>query len=580
MSASGDWREVSKREPCPVCNKPDWCSVVGPEGAVEACVCMREESGNARPNGGWFHRIRESGDWQPPAHRGDKPRTFGTAAEAIAAMEKQLGPRSRVWKYFNAAGEPVGVVARWDRPNSGKEIRPVSRVAGGWVIGAMAEPRPLYDLPAIATAQAVFVCEGEKAADAIRSLDLAATTSSGGSAAAAKTDWAPLAGKTVCVWPDNDAPGQKYLAAVAAELSKLSPRPTVSVIRPAGMPDKADAADWLASGGTREKLEQLVQSAERVKLEASPAKQESTPKQITLREAAQQYIDRLKAGTTSLIEFGVPELDYSIGGGVEFGEMIIAAARPSHGKSAFAMQAAHHWTAQGIPTLIVSEEMSALALGKRALQFASNVPQEHWSHSTSELERDLSDFASSRAACIISEPCVTPKAVMESIERNIGEHGIRAVAIDYAQLLRGEGRSRYEQVSFVSNRLREAASRYNVLLLTLAQLNREVEKRAKFIPSVADIRDAGTLEQDADVILLLAWPHMVDPKQPPNQYQIFVAKNRNRPINQQLVVCRFDPSRQMISEATAREMPNYRAEFGEFEAERRQLAGSEETVPW
>lgn len=576
----GEWREVSKREVCPVCGKPDWCSVVGPEGAIEAAVCMREESANARANGGWFHRLRESSDWQPPAQRdGKQPRTFATAAEAMAALEKSLGPKSRVWKYFNAAGEPVGVVARWDRSTGSKEIRPVSRAAGGWIIGAMPE-RPLYCLPEIKPAQAVFVVEGEKAADAIRSLDLVATTSSGGSAAATKTDWAPLAGKTIVVWPDNDQPGEKYLATVVGLLSKLSPRPVVSVIRPEGMADKADAADWLAAGGTREQLEKLVASAEPVKFETASANHDRRPKQITLHDAAQNYIDRLKAGKTSLVEFGIGELDYAIGGGFEFGEMIIAAARPSHGKSAFAMQAAHHWTAQGIPTLIVSEEMSALALGKRALQFASNVPQEHWSHSTSELERDLSSFTKGRAACIISEPCVTPAAVMESIERNIDQHGIRAVAIDYAQLLRGEGRSRYEQVSFVSNRLREAASRYNVLLLTLAQLNREVEKRAKFIPSVSDIRDAGTLEQDADVILLLAWPHKVDPKQPPNQYQIFVAKNRNRPINQQLVVCRFDPSRQMLSEATAREMPNYCSDFEDFERERQELANEPETQRW
>ena len=121
--------------------------------------------------------------------------------------------------------------------------------------------------------------------------------------------------------------------------------------------------------------------------------------------------------------------------------------------------------------------------------------------------------------------------------------------IDHAQLLQGNGRSRYEQVSHVSNTLREAASRLNVLLLALCQLNREVEKRSKFIPCVSDIRDAGTLEQDADVIMLLAWPHRVDPKQPPNQYQIFVAKNRNRAIHQSLVICRFDPSRQTISES-------------------------------
>ena len=110
--------------------------------------------------------------------------------------------------------------------------------------------------------------------------------------------------------------------------------------------------------------------------------------------------------------------------------MVIAAARPSHGKSAFALQCSHHWTANGLATLIISEEMSAFALGKRTLQFASSVPQEHWATSPADLEKHLAEYKAGRAACIVSEPCVTPKAVLESIEAAIDEYGIQAVVID------------------------------------------------------------------------------------------------------------------------------------------------------
>jgi hypothetical protein len=560
-----DWREVSKGEPCPVCGKPGWCSIIGPEGAIEAAVCMRIESANARPNGGWFHRLRESSEWQSPRVTSDKPRVFNTAHEAIQALEKQHGPRSKFWSYCNAAGDPVGVVVRWDR-NGEKTIRPVSRVDGGWIIGAMPGPRPLYQLADVKAASQVFVCEGEKAADAIRSLGLTGATSAGGSSAAAKTDWAPLAGKSVIVLPDNDQPGVKFRDAVLAILAGLTPPPTLRVVELPNLPAAGDAADWLAAGGTHEQLETLVANAEPVALTrmvpvGTPAMMKRQPKQILLADAVQGYIDRLRSGATNLIETSITELDYALGGGVELGEMVIAAARPSHGKSAFALQCGHHWTALGLPTLMISEEMSALALGKRTLQFITPISQEHWKHSAADLERDLSEYAADRAPCIISEPCITPGAVVESIERAIGEHGVQAVIIDYAQLLQGQGRSRYEQVSHVSNTLREAASRFGVLLLSLCQLNREVEKRTKFIPCTADIRDAGTLEQDADVILLLAWPHRVDATQPSNQYQIFVSKNRNRAINQPVVVCRFDPSRQMITEASAREHENYHPEF-------------------
>lgn len=558
---TSEWREVSKAELCPVCEKPDWCSIIGPEGEIEAAVCMRIESDNCRPNGGWLHRLRESTRCAPVTF-GDKPRrVFGTASEAVEALEKHLGTRSRIWKYSSAAGDPVGVVGRWDKQDE-KTIRPISRVADGWVIGAMAEPRPLYCLPEVLPAALVVIVEGEKACDAIRSLGLAATTSSGGSAAAAKTDWSPLAGKQIILSPDNDEPGEKYIAAVQSMLAKIKPAPTLKVLRFPGLPDKGDAADWVAAGGTRTKFDALLIAADAVEL--SPADVPTgfrRPKQIKLAEAAQAYIDRLKAGETGLIERGIPELDYALGGGVEFGEMVIAAARPSHGKSAFALQCNHHLNAMGIPSLIVSEEMSSMALGKRTLQFASGIPQERWETSVDGLERDLEEYKSGRATCVVSEPCVTPQAVVESIERAISEFGVQAVVIDYAQLLQGKGKSRYEQVSHVSNSLREAASRFNVLLIALCQLNREIEKRNRFIPVASDIRDAGTLEQDADVILLLAWPHRVDAKQPPNQYQIFVAKNRNRPIHQPLVVCRFDPSRQTITESSAREMANFHPEF-------------------
>ncbi len=553
-----DWREVSKGEPCPVCEKPDWCSIVGPEGMVEAAVCMRIESANSRPNGGWFHRIRESNDWRPAVNTEHKPRTFATAHDAIASLEKQHGPRSRIWKYF-AAGEPVGVVVRWDH-NGEKTIRPVARTPEGWIISAMPSPRPLYQLSDVQSAGLVFVCEGEKAADAIISLGLTATTSAGGSSAAAKTDWSPLAGKSVVILPDNDQPGAKYRDAVFLSLAGLTPQPSVRVVELPNLPATGDAADWLAAGGTREQLESLVAES-KAKVEIANPTRKRQPKITMLADAAQAYIDRMRGGETALIETGIPELDYAVGGGVELGEMVIAAARPSHGKSAFSLQCAHHWTAANLPTLVISEEMSTLALGKRTLQFIASEPQEHWKTSSSQLQQDLIRYAEHRAPCLVSESCGTPATVIETIERAVDSHGIKAVVIDYAQLLRGDGRSRYEQVSHVSNTLREAASRFGVLLLALCQLNREVEKRAKFIPSAADIRDAGTLEQDADVILLLAWPHRVDSHQPPNQYQIFVAKNRNRAINQPIVMCHFDPTRQMISEPSIRERHNYCQEF-------------------
>ena len=178
-----------------------------------------------------------------------QPQTFPTANEAVAKLERQHGKRSAMWTYHDAEGKPIGVVVRWDLGNAKKDIRPVSWAPDGWRIGALAAPRPLYRLPEIASAKRVVVGEGEKAADAARSIGFTATTSPGGSQAASKADWSPLADKEVWILPDNDAPGRKYAEAVSGILATLTPAPRVKIIELPDLPDAGDIVDWLAAKG-------------------------------------------------------------------------------------------------------------------------------------------------------------------------------------------------------------------------------------------------------------------------------------------------------------------------------------------
>ena len=192
---------------------------------------------------------------RPPPRRNGKPAgagpAFATAREALASLEKKLGKWSCLWTYHDGGGEPVGLVVRWDGP-TGKVIRPLARHAEGWRVGAMPSPRPLYRLPELAAARRVIVCEGEKAADAARSLGFTATTSAGGAQAAEKADWRPLAGKEVWLFPDNDPAGRKYAGAVAGLLAGLTPAPAVRVLDLAEhapqLPEGGDLADVLADG--------------------------------------------------------------------------------------------------------------------------------------------------------------------------------------------------------------------------------------------------------------------------------------------------------------------------------------------
>jgi hypothetical protein len=179
-------------------------------------------------------------------------RTFPTARDAVAELERRNGPRSTTWTYHNAAGEPVGLVVRWNTP-TGKDVRPVSRKADGsdWIIGGMPTPRPLYALPDLLATPAgsrVWVFEGEKAADAGRVVGFTATTSPHGSKSAAKADWSATAGHDVIVSVDNDDAGERYGADVV-RLATAAGAKSVRVVRLgelwAGMPEGGDMADYV-----------------------------------------------------------------------------------------------------------------------------------------------------------------------------------------------------------------------------------------------------------------------------------------------------------------------------------------------
>jgi len=155
-----------------------------------------------------------------------------------------LGPHTGKWDYLAADGSLLACVYRHDTP-SGKQYRP-------WDVRAramrMPEPRLLYNLPAVVAADAVVLVEGEKCADALMQVGIVATTAMGGAATAIdKTDWTPLAGKTVAVWPDHDEAGARYADAVIPKLLHVGAK-VRRVTVPPDRPKKWDAADAVAEG--------------------------------------------------------------------------------------------------------------------------------------------------------------------------------------------------------------------------------------------------------------------------------------------------------------------------------------------
>ena len=200
---------------------------------------------------------------------------YATAGAAVSALTTKLGRDAGQWTYHDATGKPVALVLRFNTPDGSKEFRPVSlHDDGGWYVNAPATPRPLYGLPDLATASVVYVCEGEKAADAARSIGFIATTSMNGSQSPELSDWTPLVGKTVVILPDNDDAGRKYADAVADILHRLDSSTVVKIVELPGLPPKGDVVEWIEAHGEaaepevmRLELERLVDASVAVECE-------------------------------------------------------------------------------------------------------------------------------------------------------------------------------------------------------------------------------------------------------------------------------------------------------------------------
>lgn len=277
-----------------------------------------------------------------------------------------------------------------------------------------------------------------------------------------------------------------------------------------------------------------------------PVKREPERKSTTLRQAVKKAAEHAKAGRRNLIDLGIPELNQAIGGGAEFGELILIAARPSHGKSAMALQMISAMTRNGIKCAFLSEEMSELMIGKRVIQHATEVREHDWNVKSQQLEHEIEQYFQLRQECIVIENIRRADAAAAEIERLARDEGVKAVVVDYVQLLQSKG-SRYETVTENSVLLKQACAASGVLLIELAQMSREIEGRDSFVPKLKDLKESGQLEQDADVVLFLVWPWKIDPSKPKDEYNIFVAKNRNREIVSAYVPCEFNPARQMIT---------------------------------
>lgn len=204
----------------------------------------------------------------------------------------------------------------------------------------------------------------------------------------------------------------------------------------------------------------------------------------------------------------------------ETGQMIVIAGRPGMGKTALATNMMSTLTLQRVPVALISLEMRRTEVFERMVNRMLLEPK-------MTQETALEVFNSNLDVFDIRDDV---RSGIENIELEIGRQadaGKRVVVVDYLQLINSKGVSRYEQVSDISRRLKLAAMKHDVLLIALAQLNRAKAGEKNNRPQLTDLRDSGSIEQDADKVILLHSDDYYQENVPTNvDLDLIVAKNR------------------------------------------------------
>jgi replicative DNA helicase len=251
-----------------------------------------------------------------------------------------------------------------------------------------------------------------------------------------------------------------------------------------------------------------------------------------------EHISVLAERDTSVLGLatGFPDLDRLTLGFMP-ADLIILAARPSMGKTALALQWAHAFALKQIPVAFFSLEMSKEQLGMRSLAIESKCNSHNLR--TGKVTADdweslafASEILSKAPIFIDDTPALTVFDLRSKVRRLKREKQIGAVIVDYLQLMEAGIRkeNRVQEVSFISRQLKKVAKELSIPVIALSQLNRAVEERADKHPKLADLRESGALEQDADCVFFLYRPEVYGIPQTEGLAELSIGKQRNGPL--------------------------------------------------
>ena len=261
-------------------------------------------------------------------------------------------------------------------------------------------------------------------------------------------------------------------------------------------------------------------------------------KQVVINALEKIELAAKTQGNVTGIATGFLDLDYKTSG-LQPSDLILVAARPSMGKTAFVLNIAQHVAFHSnLCTAIFSLEMSKEQLVNRLFSLESRVDAQllrSGNLADSDWEKLIEGAGIiGRSSLIIDDtPGISISELRSKCRKYKLEHDLKLIIIDYLQLMSGSGRSdsRQQEISDISRSLKGLARELNVPVIALSQLSRQVEQRPDHRPMLSDLRESGAIEQDADVVMFIYRDDYYNKDTPDkNIAEIIIAKQRNGPI--------------------------------------------------
>jgi hypothetical protein len=440
-----------------------------------------------------FNKLKHT---NTPAYRNTSPKVYANIEELKAAMPC---PVEDVYQYTHPVTGKLEMMVLRLKTSDGKQFRQASPAGSGFIQHAPAKPWPLYNRTRIQTVDIVVVVEGEKCVHVLQKYGIIATTSPCGAGKAQYADWAPLAGKNVILWPDNDAVGNQHMQDVELILQSLDPAPHVSWLNPVelDLKEKEDVVDFI------EQFEAIGADEIRIQSEIFTALSKSKPRGISA--GVGKLIEDMISGRRENIKWPWSRLS-SLAKALLPGTVAIICGNVGASKSFMLLQSTAHWYECNVKSAVYElEEDRDYHLSRCLAQKTetAGLTDDEWVKINPEKARAL--YAEYRnwldrfGACVYAKSDTQP-TLEQLIEwvRDRAKAGCRVIAIDPITVAAHKGRNTWDEDNSFLHNIKHIAVDYKCSVVLVTHPIKSVS-----LPDVTQLAGGAAYQRFAQTIIWL-----------------------------------------------------------------------------